>query len=60
MAGAELTMVRSSLANGRIARVIFCVDHGEMFLLHGFIKRTRKTPQRDLELAFKRMKGQEQ
>src|SRR5271169_3568150 len=58
--GRGLWEVRSSLANGRIARVIFCVDHGEMFLLHGFIKKTQKTPQQDLDLALKRMKGQEQ
>jgi phage-related protein len=57
--GRGLWDVRSSLANGRIARVIFCVDHGEMFLLHGFIKKTQRTPQQDLELAFTRMKGQE-
>src|SRR5215469_18507645 len=49
--------VRSSLESGRIARVIFCVDHGEMFLLHGFIKKTQKTPQQDLDLALVRMKG---
>jgi len=28
-----------------------------MMLLHGFIKKTRKTPQRDIELALKREKG---
>jgi phage-related protein len=28
-----------------------------MVLLHGFIKKTQKTPQHDLELAFKRSKG---
>jgi phage-related protein len=57
--GRGLWEVRSSLVNGKIARVIFCVDHGEMFLLHGFIKKTQKTPQQDLELALARMKGQE-
>ncbi len=58
--GRGLWEVRSSLGSGRIARVIFCIDGGEMFLLHGFIKKTQKTPQRDLDLALKRMKGQEQ
>jgi phage-related protein len=58
--GRGLWEVRSRLANGRIARVIFCVDRGEMFLLHGFIKKTQKTPQQDLELALERMKGKEQ
>jgi phage-related protein len=27
-----------------------------MVLLHGFIKKTRKTPAKDMELALKRMK----
>ena len=54
--GRELWEVRSSLARGRIARVIFCVAQGRMILLHGFIKKTRKTPQRDIELALKRKK----
>jgi len=30
-----------------------------MFLLHGFIKKTQKTPQQDIDLALRRMKGQE-
>ena len=47
--------VRSSLANGRIGRVLFYVGQGdEMVLLHGFIKKTQKTPPDDLELAKKR------
>ncbi|HTR13117.1 MAG TPA: type II toxin-antitoxin system RelE/ParE family toxin [Roseiarcus sp.] len=31
-----------------------------MVLLHGFVKRTQKTPQPDLELARKRQKEIEQ
>jgi len=57
--GRGLWEVRSSLTRGRIARVIFCVNQGEMFLLHGFIKKTQKTPQQEIDLALKRMKGQE-
>jgi len=30
-----------------------------MVLLHGFIKKTRKTPLRDTETALKRKKGEE-
>ncbi len=30
-----------------------------MVLLHGFMKKSRKTPQRDIDLALKRKKGQE-
>jgi phage-related protein len=55
--GRELWEVRSRLPRGRLARVIFCVEQGHMVLLHGFIKKTQKTPQHDLELAFKRSKG---
>jgi phage-related protein len=44
--------VRTTLAQNRIARVFFYVDKkGRMVLLHGFIKKTRKTPDEDLELA---------
>jgi phage-related protein len=46
--------VRSSLSN-RIARTIFTVDEGVMVLLHGFIKKSQKTPTRDLELAKRRL-----
>ncbi|MBS4163756.1 hypothetical protein PRO82_001062 [Candidatus Protochlamydia amoebophila] len=34
--------VRSSIPNG-IARMIFTVKNKEMFLLHGFIKKTQKS-----------------
>jgi len=49
--------VRSSLPNGRIARVIFTIEHQHMVLLHSFIKKTRKTPQNEIELALKRKRG---
>lgn len=55
--GRELWEIRSSLPRGRIARVLFCVEQGRMVLLHGFIKKSQRTPQRDIELAFKRRKG---
>ena len=54
--GKGLWEVRSDLTGGRIARVIFCIANGHMVLLHGFIKKTRKTPAGDLELALKRKK----
>ncbi|MEO5825751.1 MAG: type II toxin-antitoxin system RelE/ParE family toxin [Gemmatimonadales bacterium] len=53
--GRGLWEVRSSITNGT-ARVIFHVAADRMVLLHGFIKKTRKTPVRDIELALKRMK----
>ena len=54
--GNGLWEVRSDLTNGRIGRVIFGVVRGRMLLLHGFIKKTRKTPAKDMGLALKRMK----
>lgn len=38
----------------RIARVLFCIAGGDMWLLHGFIKTTQKTPARDLHIARQR------
>ena len=55
--GRELWEVRSSLTSGKIGRVIFCVHDGRMVLLHGFIKKSRKTPRHDIGLALRRMKG---
>jgi phage-related protein len=55
--GGELWEVRSRLPQGRIARIIFCVEQQEMILLHGFIKKTQKTPRREIDLALKRKRG---
>ncbi len=52
----DLWEVRTSLGN-RIARVIFAIENETMYLLHGFIKTTRKTPPDDLRLAEKRWKS---
>ena len=50
--GQGIYEVRTSLAQNRIARVLFYIDKKRrMVLLHGFIKKTRKTPDEDLELA---------
>lgn len=51
----DLWEVRSTLAT-RIARVIFAVHVNTMYLLHGFIKSTQKTPMAELALAEKRWK----
>jgi phage-related protein len=52
--GEGLWEVRSRMGD-QIARVIFCVEGATMVLLHGFIKKTRKTPKCELDLAVKRM-----
>lgn len=54
--GQGLWEVRSALTLGRIARVLFCIHDGRMVLLHGFIKKTQKTPAAELDLALKRKK----
>lgn len=54
--GRGLWEVRSDLSGGRIARVVFCIVDGEMILLHGFEKKTQKTPKQDIDLAQRRMK----
>jgi phage-related protein len=48
--------VRSTLPSHRIARLLFFVDSGRIGVVHGFIKKTQKTPADDLEIARKRMK----
>jgi phage-related protein len=53
--GDGLWEVRSRLSN-RIARTLFAVVDEEIVLLHGFIKKQRKTPPDELELAKKRKK----
>lgn len=54
--GKGLFEIRSSISDGRIARVIFAVVDRRMVLLHGFVKKAQKTPKPDLELAAKRLK----
>jgi phage-related protein len=49
--------IRTNLPDGRIARVFFCAHDGSMVLLHGFIKKSQKTPDKELKVAEKRMKG---
>jgi len=46
--------VRVQLAN-RIARILFTSHEGLMVLLHGFIKKSQKTPANDLQVAKQRM-----
>ena len=54
--GGKLFEVRSVLKNGDQARIIFIIYKSLMILLHGFIKKSKKTPKRDLELAKNRMR----
>ncbi len=54
--GHGLWEVRSDLTGGRIGRVVFTLVGGEMVLLHGFIKKSQRTPKREFDLARQRMK----
>ncbi len=51
--GAGLWEVRSQLREG-IARVVFVAEKGLMVLVHGFVKKSRKTPHGVLEIARRR------
>jgi phage-related protein len=53
--GGGLWELRSDLTSNRIARVLFCFTEGQLIALHGFIKKTQKTPDAELALARKRM-----
>jgi phage-related protein len=48
--------IRSNLPSQKIARLILCFHDKTLVVLHGFIKKTQKTPAEDLELAKRRMK----
>ena len=52
--GTDLWEVRVRLSGNQIARVLFTVYQSSMVLLHGFIKKSQKTPASDLQLAKKR------
>ena len=47
--------VRCDIADG-IARVLFSAKGGQMVLLHGFVKKSQKTPDNELKTARNRLK----
>jgi phage-related protein len=51
---ADLWEVRSRLEKGRISRLFFTVYGDKIILLHGFIKKSPKTPNQELKLALSR------
>jgi phage-related protein len=53
--GGGLWEVRSTLPSRRIARLLFFVHAGRIGVVHGFVKKTQKTPADDLDLARRRM-----
>lgn len=51
----DLWELRSDIADG-IARVLFTVRAGQMLLLHGFVKKSSKTPAHELKTALTRLR----
>ena len=58
--GSGLWEIRTDLPAKRTARVLLCLCREHLVALHGFIKKTRTTPDKDLALARKRQKELEQ
>jgi phage-related protein len=58
--GRQLWEIRTDLPAKRTARVMVCLYREHLVALHGFIKKSRTTPQGDLALARKRKKELEQ
>jgi phage-related protein len=54
--GKGLWELRSTLPSHRIARVILTHHDASLVLLHGFIKKDRKTPKSDLDLERSRLR----
>lgn len=54
--GSGLWEIRTDLPTKRTARVLLCFYADHLVALHGFIKKTRATPDADLALARKRQK----
>lgn len=55
--GDGLYEARQDLSNNRTGRVLFCFKgKAKIILLHAFIKKTRKIPPAEIDLARKRMK----
>jgi len=52
--GAGIFELRVNLASRRIVRVLVCANDDKLVALHGFIKKSQKTPAGDLDLARKR------
>ena len=54
--GDGLFEIRAKAKEG-IGRALFCYMKGErVYILHAFVKKTQKTPKKELDLAIARMK----
>ena len=53
--GKKMWELRSIIPNG-IVRIFFTVKNEHIVLLHGFVKKSQKIPQQELEVAQRRLK----
>jgi phage-related protein len=51
----DLWEVRSIILDG-ICRIFFTITNTKLVLLHGFVKKTQKTPPKELEIARNRLR----
>jgi phage-related protein len=58
--GLGLWEIRTDLPSKRMARVLICYRARHLVALHGFIKKSRATPDDDMEIARTRKKELEQ
>lgn len=54
--GQGIWELRSDLPGNRTARMLFGFADRRLVALHGFMKKTQKTPKAEMELALKRMR----
>ena len=53
--GNNLWEIRSTISQG-IVRIFFTIENNFLILLHGFVKKTQKTPEQELAVALARLK----
>ena len=53
--GGGLMELRSKLKNRQV-RIFLILHEGRIILLHGFVKKTQKTPPNEIDIALKRAK----
>ncbi len=54
--GQGLWEIRTNLPSSRTARVFICLHDDALVALHGFVKKTAKTPDAELAISRKRLK----
>ncbi len=57
--GNGLFEIRSRISDSRTARVFFFIESDQLYLLHGFIKKSTKIPKRNLDTAKNRKREME-